>query len=289
MGRLYEQYLAGARDLSSLNESLLVEGFLADMQTRIMQLGGKAVTLFKKHPAIFTAIVLTAAAIAAGIYRPKSAEETMKRMQNGVMPRSQDIANLQKYVEDNKQDPKAFNKVFNSMVDLSSKVDKSYVDDEGYMHNFNPVTMDKATYVSNILSFMNDKPDEAWGILKKQPNFKALAKPSKDPDTFFKVAAGTKNPYYTQNPHTKTGDAVKGYWWELEQVLKDKPAALPSLIPDNQLIAFAKKHNLVYGRDRHNGPVIAKNKAALDKVINANSQRELGLALGYTDVWTKEK
>lgn len=53
--RLYEQVLAGVKNRGILNEGLLVESFLADIETRVLQLGGKAAALFKKHPAIFTA------------------------------------------------------------------------------------------------------------------------------------------------------------------------------------------------------------------------------------------
>lgn len=117
---------------------------------------------------------------------------------------------------------------------------------------------------------------------------------------------GTRNQYYLKNPYRKQMEdmAVTKKWdetvlrkadrWEMEQVLKDKPAFLPDYLPDDEVITFVNKNNLVY--DYVNLPwtdsnyrilAIAQDKHSLQKVRDAKNQRELGLALGYENILTE--
>ena len=126
---------------------------------------------------------------------------------------------------------------------------------------------------------------------KKEPvkkEVKPKAKEDKSAEEFIKKEsifpeAGTRNQYYTKNPYRNKLDVIKeklkkkeplnisdreiikkGNIWELEQVLKDKPAYLDDGLGNKFLSDFAKKHNLLF-KDR----VVAKNQKALDKVISA--------------------
>jgi len=77
--------------------------------------------------------------------------------------------------------------------------------------------------------------------------------------------------------------------WEMQQVLEDKPAFLSDVLPEEEVLGFANQHKLVYGWkkrlfDDELGLVIAQDKKALDRVLEATTPRELGLALGYEDI-----
>lgn len=112
---------------------------------------------------------------------------------------------------------------------------------------------------------------------------------------------GTANPYMRDNPYRKQLDAMsktgnfdeeiikKSDQWELEQVLKDKPAFLNNgNISNEEVMAFADKHNLYTTTTGDGDMIVAKNEAAANRVIDAiekqGGQRDLGLALGYTDL-----
>lgn len=114
---------------------------------------------------------------------------------------------------------------------------------------------------------------------------------------------GTRNQYYVNSPFRKQLDEFKttGQYdekvlhdserWEMEQVLKDKPAYLSdsNFLLDDEILEFAKQNSLVTGRDKHGYLVIAKNQDKLDRVIVAKGQRELGIALGYEDIGKPSK
>jgi hypothetical protein len=117
---------------------------------------------------------------------------------------------------------------------------------------------------------------------------------------------GTRNQYSAKNPYRKqldllhkTGDIdsdimLKAERWEMNQVLKDKPAYLKGVhfLPDEEVVAFAKKHKLPISRDVDGFLVVAKDRKVLNRVLNVRKgikftpeyHRELGLALGYEDV-----
>jgi hypothetical protein len=108
---------------------------------------------------------------------------------------------------------------------------------------------------------------------------------------------GTQNQYYQDNPYrsqldkmAETGNfdikiVTKVNLWEMQQVLKDKPAYLSDRILSIVRIQnFVEDNNLVLGFLPDNTPVVAKNQMALEKVLTAQNQRELGLALGYKDI-----
>ncbi len=109
---------------------------------------------------------------------------------------------------------------------------------------------------------------------------------------------GTKNQYLDKNPYKKKIDKgfdengkydlellKKSSVWEMEQVLKDKPAFLTDdIIPYTRIMNFAKNNDLSYGFTKDNKIVIGKTKQDVNNVINAKNQRELGLALGYEDL-----
>ena len=109
---------------------------------------------------------------------------------------------------------------------------------------------------------------------------------------------GTRNQYYENSPYRtqlddmkRTGQYDEGILkqaerWEMGQVLGDKPAYLNDghFLPESEVRSFAKENGLVIGKDRIGTLVVAKDNPALQRVINAQNQRELGLALGYQDV-----
>ena len=108
---------------------------------------------------------------------------------------------------------------------------------------------------------------------------------------------GTQNQYYLNNPYKAQLDSMsksgnfdkkiifKANEWEMQQVLKDKPAYLSSNeLPIHKIYQFAKDNNLVFGQKPDGTPVIAKTQEALDAVLNAKTQREIGLSLGYKDL-----
>lgn len=109
---------------------------------------------------------------------------------------------------------------------------------------------------------------------------------------------GTRNQYYVNNPYKKDLDLMKktkifdqdiisaSSRWEMEQVLKDKPAYLTdNNLLDKEITTFARKNNLKIGRLPDGDIVIAKNNELLQKVLNYKNQRELGIALGMQDIW----
>lgn len=114
---------------------------------------------------------------------------------------------------------------------------------------------------------------------------------------------GTANQYLRDNPYrkelsdmAKSGDfneetLHKASRWEMEQVLKDKPAYLNGDgISDKEVMEFAQKHHLYDTTTADGSLIVAKNKEAAERVIAAiekpNGQRDLGLALGYRDIGT---
>lgn len=96
---------------------------------------------------------------------------------------------------------------------------------------------------------------------------------------------GTRNQYLegALKASDKPGIDEAGQRFELAQVLKDKPAFLNDFIPEEDLRKFADDNDLVYmegdGRE-----VVAKTADDAMRVIDAEDQRELGLALGYEDL-----
>ena len=109
---------------------------------------------------------------------------------------------------------------------------------------------------------------------------------------------GTQDQYYLQNPYRNQLDEMvktkkynmnvlkKAETWELEQVLKDKPAFLSDILSKEEITAFAKKNKL-WIRSKDGSMVVAKDIDSLNRVLNAidsKNQRELGLALGYKDI-----
>ncbi len=107
---------------------------------------------------------------------------------------------------------------------------------------------------------------------------------------------GTANPYHEANPfkeqllemaRTKKFNRVilaRADRWEMEQVLRGKPAFLSDgNMGDKEILKFASENNLVVGRKGTN-LVVARNQEALNKVLSAKIGRELGLSLGYTDI-----
>lgn len=114
---------------------------------------------------------------------------------------------------------------------------------------------------------------------------------------------GTHNQYLSRNPFRKQLDKMKltkkfdedilkkSEQWELEQVLKDKPAYLAdsSFLSKDEIKKFAKKNKL-WIRTRGDGTlVVAKDIDSLNRVLNATNQRELGLSLGYQDIYNQAK
>jgi len=109
---------------------------------------------------------------------------------------------------------------------------------------------------------------------------------------------GTRNQYLSRNPFRKQLDQMKltGKFdedilkkteqWELEQVLKDKPAYLAdsSFLSKKEVKSFANKHKLWIRTDKLGALVVAKDIDSLNRVLNAKNQRELGLSLGYEDL-----
>lgn len=84
---------------------------------------------------------------------------------------------------------------------------------------------------------------------------------------------GTKNPYLGMSQKE-----------QLTQVLKEKPAYLSQgEISTEELQKFAEENNLSY-MEANGREVVAKTQDDAMKVIDAENQRELGLALGYQDL-----
>ena len=90
---------------------------------------------------------------------------------------------------------------------------------------------------------------------------------------------------------------------EMEQVLKEKPAFMDDSwgtdITKAEMVRFADENNLYYDetvlREGTGAPqtykgrpnaikIVAKNKKAFNRVANADTKKELGLALGYIDL-----
>lgn len=112
---------------------------------------------------------------------------------------------------------------------------------------------------------------------------------------------GTRNQYVANNPYRKQLDQMKitkkfdmdvlnkAERWEMEQVLKDKPAFLSDNLSKEEITKFAKKNNLWFRTTPDKQSiVVAKDMDSLNRVLNSvgvqGKQRELGLALGYEDL-----
>jgi hypothetical protein len=106
---------------------------------------------------------------------------------------------------------------------------------------------------------------------------------------------GTKNQFLERNPFfeqikkmkkTKKFDKKiidESERWEMRQVLLDKPAYFSSGLPNEELKNFAKQNpGIVFSEER--GGIVAQNTEALNKLVEAKNQREIGLALGYKDI-----
>ena len=111
---------------------------------------------------------------------------------------------------------------------------------------------------------------------------------------------GTHNQYVENNPFRPQLDAMKNTGkydmnvlkdaerWEMNQVLKDKPAFLSENLSRVEISKFAKDNKLWLRTVRGTKDiVVAQNIDALNRTLNAidaGNQRELGLSLGYKDL-----
>jgi len=114
---------------------------------------------------------------------------------------------------------------------------------------------------------------------------------------------GTINTYFKSDPFTeqilKDVRVNKGWdfdligksqRWNMEQVLVDKPVYwndTPMALSNEMVIDFAKKNNLPYGIDKSGAVIVGRDIKALERFNEAYEKRdwrEVGLALGYTDI-----
>ena len=265
MINLYEQYLAGEVSLTDLTtEEILVEGKIIDgIKDAVTKAGGKVKALFTKHPKIFVSTILFTALIAYKVLNPSDASKILSKMDKGIVPRKQDIDKLQKHLEKHEYSEKELTQVITGLYNNADRIE----------------SFDNQQYVKNVATFMEEDPKTAFQILRK-----GLASgTNKD---YFERTAGT----FDQYRHARDVTSGKGpIEWELQQVLKKKPAYL-TFDKENfvKLILYAKQNKLSYGKDKDGSMVIAKDKKALNRVLNAQSHRDMGLALGYKDLWKKK-
>jgi hypothetical protein len=116
---------------------------------------------------------------------------------------------------------------------------------------------------------------------------------------------GTRNQYVANNPYRSQLDAMlktkkfdkevlkDAERWEMQQVLKDKPAFLSNNLSKEEISDFAKKNGLWF-RSHGEDMVVAKDIDSLNRTLNAldvgkGGQRELGLSLGYEDIGMPKK
>lgn len=101
---------------------------------------------------------------------------------------------------------------------------------------------------------------------------------------------GTRNQYLSLNPAKEPngGIGLPGERWEMQQVLKGKPAFLNGGLPSEEVKQFAAEHGLTYRQESPHTDsareVVAKTPEAAQKVLDARNQRQLGLSLGYQDL-----
>ena len=114
---------------------------------------------------------------------------------------------------------------------------------------------------------------------------------------------GIVDQYAAKNPYRKELDRMKitkkfnedilkkADRWEMEQMLKDKPAFLSDgFLSKEEVKKFAKKHHFWIRTDKYGDLVVARDIDTLNRVLNAidsGNPREIGLSLGYKDVLGK--